>query len=178
MHTLTDAAKIFALLDDVSDEKLPSLDKALRNYATRFYLPHDDQRGRVFLYDEASVFALRMIYLANECGMDRWLCEAFARWLRSSGDKRVKVEGGWHGVSISREAIQRVEHKEQFDFHVILERYQGDLRARFRADWQEEKLARVRNALSQGPQPVELGRFTLPASREIQGLLVCTRSGE
>ncbi|MDP3409031.1 hypothetical protein [Bosea sp. (in: a-proteobacteria)] len=162
MFSLSDATKMFALLDGLPDEKQPSLDKALRNYSVRFYLPHDDQRGRVFLYDEASICALRMIYLANECGVDRWLCEAYARWLQKN----------------SHEAIRRVEAGEDFSFHVALVREYGELSPRIFADWERDTHARVEVAAAGYLASVEMGRFTAPAAREIRGLLACTRSGE
>lgn len=180
MLTLTEANELFARLDATPSDQIESQDKALRNISQRLYLPPDDMRGRVFLYTDASIVALRLLYLGSAFGLNRVRAEDYARWLRGAGTRRRAVDGGFMSLSICEEAIERAQAGETFNFHVILSE---DGRCRMAADWQRDesiepfegkidrkKIASTIEAAGLSHRP-EIGRYSVPASKIIFALL-------
>lgn len=170
--TLAEIAARFACLDDVDDADHAAYEKALRNLVQRHFLPPTTQQGRVFLYDRAAAVTIRLAQIAAEFGLPRASIDTLSRWLSNSGERRVKVEGGYMGVSRAAEAIERVESGESFSIHVVM-RADGSVRAE--ADWASDspRSPRAADAIraARGEPMPEVARFTLPASRLIAEIL-------
>ncbi|MBB4120212.1 hypothetical protein [Martelella radicis] len=172
MFTLAEIIPVFASLDNVPAKDIARYEKALRNLVQRNHLPPSDQRGRVFMYDEGALSAIRLVQIANEFGLDRTAIDPLARWLAESGTRRRKVTGGWLGVTHSAEAVERVQNGEEFSVSLVLG---ADYRYCVEASWSldQPKSERVENSLrlaglSNAPA---IARFSLPASSIIVELL-------
>ena len=121
MKTLNEIATIFTRLDGHPEDSRQQLDKALRNISQRHYFPPDAQEGKAFLYNEESIVALRLVYVTTAFGVDRMEVDAFNRWLRSPGNRKVKGKGnGQFGVNRIRESIERANSGETFRFHIVM----------------------------------------------------------
>lgn len=181
MYTIRQATETFAKLDGTPKDQMASLDKALRNISTRFYLAPKGRDGLANLYDLAGICALRLIYKATLFGLDRWMLEDFARWMQNQPigpARRVEVEGGLRPQTPVEEGIDRAKKGERFDFNVIL--FAGGRLQHF-AEWSDDdqKSAAVAEgifaAAEQGGErdakPKQDARFVLPASRHLADLI-------
>jgi hypothetical protein len=170
MFTIKDATGIFARIDSVTEEELPTLDKALRNLSQRVYLPPSDRQGRADVFSLATICALRLIQIASTFGMDRWKLEALARATQNQAGglaRRIKLNGGERPMSPVEEAIERVRAGQTFDFNIRLYR---DGRLGFDADWPADNAGAAAVAdkvLAAVPTEDADVTFTLHASRLI-----------
>lgn len=181
MYTIRQATETFAKLDGTPEDRIASLDKALRHISTRFYLVPKGRDGLANLYDLAGIGALRLIYKATVFGLDRWMLEDFARWMQFQPvgpARRVAVEGGFRPQTPVEEGIDRAKEGQHFDFNVIL--FTNGKLQHF-ADWEdddqkaaavaERTFAAAEQSGGRDAKPKQDAGFVLPASRHLADLI-------
>lgn len=160
MLTLAEIAQKFAVLDALPADRMPALEKALRNLVQRHYLPPSDQKGRVFFYSDRATASIRIAFFASEFGLDRALLERLLFWMQTGRDHN-------RGTLID-EAFARVSSGERFHFYVVMSR---DGEVRCEADWSREP-GKVTEALADYfSSKGEIGRFSIPVSEIISEIV-------
>ena len=168
MLTLNQLAPIFATLDGKTFDA--PYEKALRNLASRQFLPPTEVRGRNFHFDRAAVATIWLAHTAAKFGVPRLTIDVLAQWLGSASTRLEEVEGGQVAISRAAEALQRVEAGEVFSLSIVLP---ADNRLRIVADWTPDEAPSARvSALLDARLAPEVARFSLPASALIGKLLL------
>ncbi|MDI6026095.1 hypothetical protein QBK99_07835 [Corticibacterium sp. UT-5YL-CI-8] len=167
MKPLSEIANVFSDLDMLPEERRRHFDKALRNLSQRHFFPPDAQEGKAFLYDRDSVAVLRLVQIAAGFGLDRVMLDGINFWLRAAGTKRVRVTGGYQGVTRIREMLERARDGEDFNLHIIMD---STGKVYHSLDWSTEATSeRASRTLDLISAP-ELARVTLPASTLLRQL--------
>lgn len=146
MLTLSEIAPIFARLDGNEDETA-AVEKSLRNFVQRFPLPPTSREGRVFLYDNPAVVALRLGYVAHRFGLNRVLLHPYTQFLHQR----------------AQEAIRRCEAGEDFAFHAVARPIGDDFWASWdepAADSSDDQCRAERARWLMRRKGIELGRFS------------------
>ena len=179
MFTIREATAAFAKIDHLPEDRIPQLDKTLRNLTQRTYFPPIERDGRTDHFGLETICALRIVHKAAVFGLDRAKLETAAQFLQqpqAGQGRRVKVPGGWKVLRPIEEAIERVKAGETFSITIVMER---DGSIRVRPTWTTEVplAAATSNAEAEEiladsglAQPVDAS-FVIPASRFIADLL-------
>ncbi|PWE48576.1 hypothetical protein DEM26_17400 [Thioclava sp. NG1] len=175
-YTITDAATVFATLDNLTDEEnRKRADKALRHLTQRHAFPPEGRAGRADTYSMETICALRLAQKASAFGLDRWQLERLIRFLLST----PRTAPG-RTLSLIGEGIYKAEAGQVFGVSLVM---YADGRFACAADWPSEtpeQDARVDSIfesadLDFGPEDC---RFQLCASRLISELLTAIRGME
>ena len=177
MFKISDATKAFAAIDNVPEDDMARLDKALRHLSQRVRaFPAAIREGRADLYSFEAICALRLMHKASAFGLERSRVEELALWLQDQPvgpARRVAVEGGFRSRSLLEEGLQRVKEGQHFDFNVTL---YADGHVSFSADGpadDQESDAKVDDLFEAAglAGSREDARFVLPASRHLSDLI-------
>ncbi|MEI4486369.1 hypothetical protein V8J36_09210 [Frigidibacter sp. MR17.14] len=179
MFAIREATDAFAKIDRLPKDRVPTLDKTLRNLTQRTYFPPVERDGRTDHFALETICALRLVHKAAAFGLDRAKLEIAAQFLQqpqTGQGRRVKIPGGWKVLRPIDEAIERAKAGEAFNLVIELRR---DGTTRTRMDWAADESmidakakaeAEVILADSGLAQPMDAA-FVIPASRLIAELL-------
>lgn len=172
MFTISNAAEIFAELDNVPEERRPQLDKALRNLTQRAYVPATSKDGRALVYDLPGLAGLRLVYLAQAFNLDRVLLDRFSLWLWAFGSRTREVPGGLSSQKHLEEAIERVRAGEDFAFRLSL-RADGQIFVDPTWTRDHEPSPRIKRTLelAEAMRSPVIGTYEAPASAILRALL-------
>ena len=161
-------------IDATPEDRVPQLDKRLRNLVSRHYLPPAERQGRADLFSLPTVCALRLSERATVFGLDRVQLDDLLRFLQSAPDHPTR----WREGDGFREALTRIEialerARAGEDFAIGLSMGRDGV-AVPAAWWQPEPVspdaAAILDAMAQDrPEPDAV--FRLPAGRLIRKLL-------
>jgi hypothetical protein len=155
MYRISEVAVAFAKIDGLPDDKVPQLDKLLRNTTQRHYLSPSARDGRADLYSIETVCALRFAARMDAFGIARHVLEDFLRFVQSAPmhSTRVKRRNGYN-VTLSRieEAVERARAGEDFKMGLALGR---DGRARPKAWFLAETMDDDARAILASVEPEE-----------------------
>lgn len=104
-YRIADLTAAFSWIDATPEDRVPQLDKRLRNLASRHYLPPTERQGRADLFSLPTVCALRLAERATVFGLDRVQLDDLLRFLQSAPDHPTR----WREGDGFREAMTRIE---------------------------------------------------------------------
>lgn len=168
MYKLSDATKLFAELDGISDPagslEYKKFDKSIRDISQRFYLPPAAMKGRSAEYSLPQICALRLIQVAYSFQLPRDRLNLLATFLSGNiaGTNRTVIE----------EAVARTIDGEKFEISIELRR-PDDFQTS--VNWEKGHSKRVSALLKslEREEPWD-ARVCLPASRLISDILAQT----
>jgi len=180
--TLKEVAEAFAAIDGIAPGDRPAFEKFLRNLTQRHRhaVRPTGKRWRADTFSLETIAALRLVEMATRADLPRLAVQDLAVSLKGSltgVSGTVAVKGGWRGLSLIEEAVQRTRAGETFDIHIDMIAYGQH---RIAPDWEpahwqeaseEERRAAERILAHADPVEPALIRMTLRASRMIAALL-------
>ena len=125
MYRISEIAVAFAKIDGIDDDKVPQLDKLLRNTTQRHYLSPSSREGRADLYSVETVCALRFAQRMDAFGIARHVLDDFLRFIQSAPTlpiRETKSKGFATALSHIEEAIERATNGENFKVGLTLGR--------------------------------------------------------